>query len=225
MPALIILALSPVAQAATYDSQFWLVNASLGYDVVNPSDLNDPLGGIAAIQGLVSGRLKLERGLRAPDVSHWIELGYHTVSTEGSDPPLLQLGAQQFRYLSILPLGASFWFKRTAYIDFGAGGGAGIALSPRWQLTRTNQAGTTTVTEATGGASLVAEARAVGRFWMGRYTALDLAAAFRYGAPSVGGTKANLIGFSLLAGASFALGGVRGTGKTWVEVIKAPRKE
>ena len=59
------------AHAAVYSTNFLLLSGSLSYDVIDPKELNGALQTYAPLQGIIAGRLKLERGLISPDWTHW----------------------------------------------------------------------------------------------------------------------------------------------------------
>ena len=135
--ALLLSALSfgyPVAEAATYDPARWFLSASVSYDVINPVLLNAPVQNIAPLQGLISGRFRISRGLVSPDWSHWVEVGFHSGTAAGENATHVNFSTT-VTHLSVLPVGITYWFERSAYIDFGlslAGGVGGSRRSTRW---------------------------------------------------------------------------------------------
>ena len=70
-------------QAAVYRPESWFVSALAGYDVANPTALNGYINNLAPLQGLITGRIRAERGLAQPDWSHRLELGYDYGIAEG----------------------------------------------------------------------------------------------------------------------------------------------
>jgi len=77
-----ILASAPLpARGASYTSRSWFLTGAFGYQVVNPTELNDNLESFAAsspkLHGLIGMGIEIERGLKEPDFSHWMQFGYH----------------------------------------------------------------------------------------------------------------------------------------------------
>jgi hypothetical protein len=216
--------LTQEARGALYTPSSYFVTGSFSFDVVNPNDLNNMSGGTAPIPGLIGGRLQIERGLFLPSWSHWVELDYFTASSSASgDTGNFNLNLS---YLAILPLGVTYWFARTAFIDFGVAAGAGLGLAPSYSFgtapgSNPNQFTTTSYSGKLGPAGA---ARLEARFWVSRYFAGTFAAGLHLfsspltasGASSV---NASLTSLSMIGGLTFAFGGAKGTGRNYVEVI------
>lgn len=214
------------ARAAHYGTDSWMLNGTLAYDVVNPTAINDATSSLAPLQGLLGARVSAERGLFAPNWTHWVEFGLHTGAAEGGDflsNGKFQLFNNAFTYLSVLPIGVTWWVNRTSYIDFGISLAGGLGLSPKWTLTTSLDGVVQSTDVTTGGSKLIIDGRIHGRFWLGKYLALTLGGAVRNFVPnlSIGPNprKVSMNNVDLLAGITVALGGVKGTGRAFVELI------
>ena len=221
------------AEAATYSPKNWYLTGSFAYSVLTPETLNTFIESRVAngppVEGMMGFRLEVERGLSSPNISHWIEFSTQFLSVSA------QVGTTQVEhrigYHAVIPVGVTYWFTRSAYIDFGAGIGAGIGLSPSFKLDVTPASGAATSDDLSGKISPVFAGRLTGRMWLGRYMGLNLQLGIRVystkledaaGASSV---SASLVSLSGTAGVTWAFGGVKGTGRAFVEVIPAKKKK
>jgi hypothetical protein len=201
------------------------VTGGFSLETVNPKDLNGPLETIAPLASLIGFRLKGERGLFAPSFSHWAEVGYFIGSTQGQD---IDSYSQKVRYLSVVPLGVSYWFKRTGYVDIGLSAGLGFATALRHETATTplgaTTASTTVVSE--GKTALIGETQLTGRFWLSRVLAVTAFGGLRFlSSPMTTSTGTSVKGefnsLSLGVGVTYAFGGAKGVGRTYVEVLPA----
>jgi hypothetical protein len=216
-----------LAVGATYDSHSWNLGAGFTYEAAVPDQLNQKTSEIAPIQGLAHLDVRLEHGLSSPNWTHWVEAGYSFISasaTDQADNSALTTYSQNLSYLSVLPLGVSWWVSRSSYIDLALSLGAGFGLMGSYTLTATPAGGTTTTTTGTMGFAPLADARISGRFWLSRYLAFELGGGYRYFSPTLTASdgesiKPSLSCLSVGAGVMFALGGVKGTGRSFVEVL------
>ena len=225
-PALLAVSLALICtqrvSAALYTPHSYFVTGSFSFDVINPGEMNNQTQGTASIPGLIGGRLQLERGLFTPSWTHWVELDYFSGSSEASG----DAGAfsQGVSYWAILPVGLTYYFARTAFIDFGFSVGGGVGLAPSYTL-ETTVAGKTTTTDFKGKLGPVVAARFDARFWLSKYLAATGsvgAHVFSSTVTSTDGTNAihgALSGLSIIAGVTYAFGGVQGNGRSYVEVI------
>jgi len=211
------------AKAAIYTPTSFFVTGSLSFDVINPNDLNNMSGGTAPLPGLIGGRLQFERGLFKPSWSHWIELDYFTGSSSASGSSGNY--SLSLSYLAILPIGVTYWFARTAYIDFGVALGAGIGLAPSYTFTSSPGSNPTasTTTNYTGNLGPLAIGRIEARFWFSQYFGATFATGLHVfssplNASGVGSVNGALSGLSMIGGLTYAFGGVK-RGRTYVEVI------
>ncbi len=219
-----------LARAANYEPGFWMLNGTLAYDVVNPTAINDKTRSLALLQGLLGARVSIERGLFSPNWTHWVEFGLHSGAAEGGDflsNGKFELFNNAFSYLSVLPVGVTWWVNRTSYIDVGLSLAGGLGLSPKWTLT-TSLAGVVQSTElTTGGSKLIIDGRIHARFWLGKYLGFTLGGAVRNFVPNLtlgpNARKVSMNNVDLLAGITVALGGVKGTGRTFVELLPAEK--
>lgn len=215
------------AMAVTYTPRSFFITGSIAFDMISPSELNALTQSTANIPGLLGGRLNLERGLFAPDWTHWIEVAYF----RGSANAAAEAGSydHNLSYWAILPIGVTYWFLRTAVIDFGLGAGGGIGLAPTYTLTSTPTSGgaTATTQSFTGKFGPVVAARVDARFWISKSFAATFAAGLHIfssqltTADSPAMTVAgSLTGLSIIAGLTYAFGGAQGSGRTYVDVIR-----
>lgn len=218
------------AQAATYPPSFFLLNTHIGYESVNPTDLNARVSNLANINGLIAARVRAERGLIYPDWSHWIEVGFFmnqaaTRDLVGSVDSDLQ---QSLWFLSVIPLGGTWWFFKTAFVDFGASFGIGAALAMNYSSSIT-QVSTGTVTSSgtfTSPFAPLVDSKLQVRLWFAKYWAIDGAFGMRFLSTNLKDASntsvtANLLSVSVLVGATYAFGGYKGVGRTYSEVLQA----
>jgi hypothetical protein len=219
---LLTLILTQQAKAVIYTPTTFLVTGSFSFDVINPSDLNNMSGGTAPIPGFIGGRLQLERGLFTPSWTHWMEFDYFTASSSASgDTGAFDLS---LKYMAILPLGVTYWFARTAFIDFGLALGGGIGLAPSYTFTSTTSAGVATTSNFTGKLGPVFAGRLDARFWLNEYFAATFAAGLHVFSSQLTPTSGASIngafsGISMIGGLTYAIGGIKGRGRSYVEVI------
>lgn len=218
----------PPAIAAVYPGSSWFINAFVGYDSNNPTSLNTPLGGLANIQGVIASRLQVERGLIFPDWSHWIEGAwfYNSITNRDVFGGALSNVENLLSYFSVIPVGGSFWFFRSAYVDIGTSFGIGAALGiNNWVTIRNEVTNVTTITYKSALIAPVVDARLQGRIWVAKYFALDGAMGVRFLGTSLkdsagNATQANLLSLSVFLGGTFAFGGVKGVGRSYADVIQ-----
>ena len=154
------------SHAAFYDPYYFYLTGAFSFDSVNPKKLNETLGlTTGKVQGILSGRLKIERGLKAPNLTHWVEFGYFSGSASALDGTGTISRENTLSYLGLIPLGATYWFSRTSFVDFGVSLGLGVGLSP--QYTSVATPGVETVSK--GGVSPIIDGRFEGRFWVNKY--------------------------------------------------------
>ncbi len=213
------------AEAANYTPRSWLLSTGFSYDLINPTALNNNVSGYAPLQGLFGGRLRIERGLREPDLTHWVDFAYFTGASSETITKRITVATefkQKLSHMAIVPLGASYWFSRTAHIDFHISAGLGFLIGANYSWNATPVSGAATSGSASGSFAPYVVANTGGRFWLSRYFALDLSAGARY----TSSVNATLFGLNMVGGITYAFGGVRGTGRNYVEVIPyQPEKE
>jgi hypothetical protein len=223
----VFLLMTQQVMAATYGTRSFFLTGSFSFDVISPSELNALTGGTANIPGLMGGRLTVERGLFSPDWTHWIEFGYFKGGAEAS----AEAGAfdHSISYMAIIPLGVSYWFLRSAFIDFGLGAGVGFGLAPSYTLISTPATGGTDATTQNfkGKIGPVFAARVEARFWFSKSFAATFASGLHIFSSELTTSDAPattvpgaLTGLSIMGGLTYAFGGVQGTGRTYVEVIR-----
>lgn len=205
--------LSKVAYGVEYKTNDWLLSLGFSYDYLITNALKDRVIGVSdpePLRDVLGGSVTLERGLFTPSVTHWFRVAYlrGTVSGVGF--------TQSVSYLEVLPLGATWWFIRSAQLDFGLSLGGGIGFNPvvSYQLT-----GATSSTTEAGSISPLLIGGINGRFWIGQYFSVPIAVGLRYYNPAIVGASVPLTSMSMSLGISWAIGGVSGFGKTYVEVL------
>lgn len=212
------------AWAIEYHPNRYFLTALASYDVASPTELNSLIAashaGVLPFDGTVGVRLRLERGFRAPHWTHWIEGGYH-FNTVDSSSDLGTAVIQKFSSISVIPVGVTYWFGLTSYMDFGVSLGLGLGLSNRFDIE--TSAGTTSYTR---GLNFIGDTRIQSRLWISHSLAVDLMLSIRYNSPTLEsqtGTsiKANLTGVGGVFGVTYAFGGAVGWGRKYVEVIPA----
>jgi len=220
---------SRFANAAYYDPKYFFAYALGSYENVSLSALNRTVSTDVALNSVLSWRLGAERGLIAPAFTHWIEVGGFTGSLRGQAESGSGIADYQhnLNYISLIPFGATWWFKRSAFVDIGLGAGVGFALSPTHTLTGTLASNGTSVANFSSTAPLgvTMEARFAGRLWLHKYWAMQMQAAFRLHnttfRSATDSVPISLNAFSITLGATYAFGGVKGVGRTFVEVLPA----
>lgn len=217
------------AHAAKYLPDRYMISGGISYDVTQAKGLNERIQSVidapTKIEGLIGFRLIGERGLVEPDWTHWIDLSYQliTVAGKGGDGADFEHSLNTF---TIVPLGASYWFTRTAYVDIGVGFGLGLGFGSSYDLTYTPAGSSNPVSESyAGGVAPVVDTKLQMRMWLGNGFGLTGSAAFRYYSPvfaSEGGTEldSGIYSLSGFVGATWAIGGTKGTGHSFTEVIK-----
>ena len=145
---------------------------------------------------------------------------------------------QKLTYMSIIPVGVTFWFARTSYIDFGISASAGLGIMQKLSYSRDVAEGTLpsniwyegkkSYEYESSGLGFLFDGRISGRFWLGKYFAITAVGGIRHynstlakvGDP-VTTIKSNLLSLTASAFVTFAFGGAQGTGRTYVEVLPA----
>lgn len=222
----------PAAQAAFYDYKSFFISAFLAHDVIDPQTLNREMNADAPLRTFVSGRLRGERGLVSPYMTHWIDVGggYGWSNGQGI---LTGLGNrnlyQEVAYFWAIPAGVTWWMLRTSFVDIGLSGGLGFGFLPWHKQSGVDVAGTIDHNiESKGAIGFLCEGGLQGRLWVSKYFSIDLIGGIRYfGADmtsAVDSVSAQLFSINVSVGTTFAFGGVRGTGRAQVEVIKAGKK-
>ena len=230
--AIILMGSAKTGYSAYYDGSTWIVSGGISYDdLISPDVLSQKTNGIASPVGTIGGRVQLERGLWAPDWSYWAEIGCFIDDVVGMGPQAngsLVTAEQTLTFFEILPLGLNYWLARTAFTDFHLSLGVGLGLLPTDVITVTPQS-TQTQTQTTynGGVTPIVEGNLGARFWLNRRFAINIGGGIRYYnvnlmASSGDQVNANLFSMSILAGVSYAIGGAKGVGRTFVDVI-APK--
>jgi hypothetical protein len=217
------------AKSAIYEPHSWYLNGFFSYDVTVPKELNQRTEEIASIEGLIGGRLRIEKGLLAPNWTHWMEASYQFANVSAvSEMESGALGAfsRKLSFIGVIPLGVSWWFKRTDYIDFGASLGLGLGLRPSYQLTSALNSGPASTMEATGKTGFLASVRLEGRAWVGKYTAINLSGGLQQFGTTFTTNNGDQIttsfsSLSIMGGITFAFGGAKGVGRSYIEVIRA----
>lgn len=217
------------ARAATYPPKFFLLNLHLGYESINPSEMNARLSGLANLNGLIGSRIRGERGLIYPDWSHWVEVGFF-INDAGTRDLIGTVDSdlkQSIWFLSVIPLGGTFWFFKTAYVDFGASFGLGAALAMNYasSITTVSTGAVTQSGSFTNPFAPIVDAKLQLRLWFAKFWALDGAAGVRFLSTRLTDTtgaafNADLLSFSVVFGATYAFGGYKGVGRTYAEVLK-----
>lgn len=217
------------AHAAVYEPKSWYLTGSLGFDSSDPVAIN--ASNIAALRGYITGRIKGERGLVSPNWTHWAEVSFHAASeySNAASPLLGQLDITNgFYYLAVMPLGVTFWFVRSSFVDVGASLGGGIGLMPTYWADYKIGSGARQQTSASGGVAPLGDLRVSGRLWFHKYLALTAELGGRIGfttlTPAAGnptriGTNMSLLSLSVSLGLTYSFGGVKGTGRNVVEVL------
>ncbi len=226
--------LAPVAaEAAFYDYKSFFLSAFLAHDVIDPVALNRDFNSDAPLRTFLSGRLRGERGLFAPYLTHWLEVGggYGWANGQGTITGIgLRSLSQEVSYFWTIPAGMTWWAIRSSFMDIGMSVGIGFGFLPLHSSAVVNSA-TNAVDRAinsSGSVGFLIEGSLQGRLWVSKYFGIDLTGGIRYfGADmtsSVDAVTAQLFSINVSVGTTFAFGGVRGTGRAQVEVIKAGKK-
>lgn len=220
------------SRAAEYEPTKFLLSAGGAYTMVNPSALNEKLDFYAPIVALMSFDGTIERGLFSPSWSHWIHFGYlfgtATDSDRETDGSLTDY-KQKMSYLTLVPLGVSYWFKRTAFIDFGLTLGAGASFSGKHVVSVTHSDGKPGSDATVPGAwSPYGEGEITGRFWLNRWVSVTLAGGGSFTmpqfTPSSGDSyRGMFLGAYLKGAVTIPLARMTGVEKTYVEVLP-PKK-
>lgn len=234
--ALQLLVIPPVSEAASYHPEKWLITGSISYDVTQATGLNEHaaslMPGSGPLQGLIGGRLLVERGLYEPEWTHWVDIGYLGATVASNSEETGRPYTHTLKTFAVVPLGATYWFNRTAYMDFGVGLGLGLGFGSGYDFKYQDGSGDEKTVSYSGGVAPIVDAKLQSRLWFGDTFALNVAGALRYYSPSMkdaAGTtelSSGLTSLSATVGLTWAIGGVRGTGRSYVEVIKGkPSKE
>ncbi|MGZ3696900.1 MAG: hypothetical protein ACXWP5_02305 [Bdellovibrionota bacterium] len=213
------------AWPAQYGPLNFFISADSGWDAISPSDLNATGRGVTTLSGFITGRVKVERGIKTGwGFAHWLEASYQYSDAAANDG--VNTVAMQAIYWSGTA-GVTWWFIRSSYVDVGAGIGLGVGFLPTYRLAITPAATkVTTITPYSGGVGFVGDARVQARFWFTRWVGLDGQVGFRYyspmlTSPSAGSLSANFMSLQAIVGFTLAIGGAKGVGRKYVEVIPA----
>ncbi len=230
---ILVLVAAPAAQAAFYDTKSFFISALVAHDVIDPQTLNGDLHNDAPLRAFFSGRLRGERGLVAPFLTHWIEVGggYAWSSGQGTITGVgFRSLEQTLMYFWGIPAGVTWWFLRTSFVDLGLGAGIGVGFLPQHNQ-RVFDANSGTVNRdrtTTGSAGVILDGGLQGRLWISKYFGIDMSGGLRYFGVGMSNPDdslfANLYSINVTVGATFAFGGVRGTGRAQVEVLKPGKK-
>lgn len=221
------------ARAATYDTGDYLIGLVGSYGNINPYELNKQVGQVAPLHDLVGGRLTVERGLYGLKWTHWIEVGYYASSAYGEDidttTGFLTDATQTISFISVIPAGATLWFERSSILDLGVSVGLGLGFATQNVVTKEPISHVvkipSTYSTNTGGVGFLAEGHATARIWLSNFFAIPASVGLRYYNASLTnqstGTSvsAALFSYEVTVGLNFAIGGIKGRGTTFIEVL------
>lgn len=214
--------------AAIYEKNAWFLSGSYTLQIVNPDRLNDETA-IATdsnpIPYIHSWSLTGERGLFEPSATHWAEVSYRSGSIEAAGSNSVAY-SQSASYFAFIPIGLSWWFMRSAYTDFGLGAGGGFGFLPKFSASLTPTGGQTSLTNFEGSWALLFDGRFTMRLWLGGHIGMSLTGLVQYfqvkASPVERTAKAlniDLFAAGGMLGVSYAFGGIKGTGRSFVEVL------
>lgn len=221
------------AQAAFYDSKTYFMSVLGAHDALQPTALNGALAADAPLLSLLSIRVRAERGLIAPELTHWMEFGFGFSSAFGQGEISgfgFQSLSQSLTQFVVIPAGVTWWVVRSSFVDLGPSLGLGMVFAANHSqvLTSPDTGSTETLVKQSAGIGPAIDLLLHARLWFSKYFGADVAGGLRYVGATFDGTQgktwANLLGYNVTFGATFAFGGVRGTGRAQVEVIRAAKE-
>lgn len=176
--------------------------------------------------GFVNFRLQGERGLYSPNLTHTLDFEAGFGSANGTDA-FGTVYDWSIWYLRVLPLGVSYWPLQLPFVDIGINASFGVALAERLNMQRLSS-GNDLNLNLKGKILPAFDLRALLRLWIIDQFAISADLGFKYHTTTFHGSgysiKTRMNGFYFMVGATWAIGGVSGTGARLVEVLSSQQK-
>jgi hypothetical protein len=211
---------SSSAFSAIYRKNTWLLSGYGGYLPLNAEDLDNVIVAsdvVPQLRGLIAGKLQVERGMVEPNWSHWLDFGVMGGSLVAA-VPAAQYSRSLLTFYTVA--GATWWFRIGSLVDFGLGAGVGLGFASMFSARANSQ-----TFDGSGGVYPVLSGRGNVRFWITDYIGISTELGLRFAPDTITDSttgqevSAQLHGFSVHVGATWAITRIGGTGYSFVQVL------